>query len=710
MDEVKRIMELRELLEYHNRRYYIDNAPEIGDIEFDMLMHKLERLESLHPECYDPNSPTCRVGTDLSNDFATVLHEYPMLSLSNTYSREELIDFDSKVRRGLDEGAAIEYVCELKYDGTSISLIYENGALVRAVTRGDGVKGDDVTANVRTIQRVPLRLYGDFPARFEIRGEILMPFSVFDRLNIERVEAGEQPFANPRNAAAGTLKLQNSSVVAKRRLDCYLYYIPTPIPAIESHFDSLHKAAEWGLNVAGNYKMCNSIDEVWSYIEYWNEKRSELPVPIDGVVIKVNSYRAQEQLGYTAKSPRWAIAYKFKAERACTELLSITYQVGRTGSITPVANLAPVHLAGTTVKRASLHNADVIAALDIHEHDFVFVEKGGEIIPKIVGVDHSRRTEGAKPVEFITMCPECGMRLVREDGEANHYCINPNCPPRVVATIEHFASRKAMNIEGLGGEIVDLLLSKGKISTVADIYTLKGRRSELIGLEKVLDEQDEPDTDSESCVESEPLSLANMFDADFESRLKSQGTQRRVFRMQERSVDNLLNAIERSKSAGLAALIYALGIRHVGESASKDLAATFKSMDALLAASVEDFKRIDGVGEQMANSLFDFFSDFGNRMIIDSLRAAGVVMESTSEQSSSQFEGMTFVITGTLSRGREEFKRMIQAAGGRVSDSVSSKTTYLLAGESAGSKLAKAEKLGITILDEASFITMLNGN
>ena len=699
MDQVKRINELRRLLEYHNRRYYIDNSPEIEDVEFDKLMRELEDLERLHPECFDPNSPTCRVGADHSNDFVQVEHEYPMLSLANTYSREELMDFDARVRKQLGEAAAIEYVCELKYDGTSISLIYENGSLVRAVTRGDGVRGDDVTNNVRTINTVPLRLTGDYPERFEIRGEILMPFSVFDHLNEERESAGEALFANPRNAAAGTLKLQNSAMVAKRNLDCYLYYLPGKIEGANSHYDSLKSAATWGLNIAKHYELCGNIDKVWSFIQHWDVARSELPVPIDGVVIKVNSYEMQERLGYTAKSPRWAIAYKFKAERACTKLLHITYQVGRTGSITPVANLEPVRLAGTTVKRASLHNADIINALDIHNGDYVYVEKGGEIIPKIVGVDVSQRESGAAKVEFILECPECGTALIRMEGEANHYCPNEMCPPRVLGRIEHFVSRKAMNIDGLGTEIIDLLLSNGKIKNVADIYKLPHIKDELIGLEKVEYVQEVTQNQPE-------ISLANMFDIPSEPQ-PQMVVAKRLFSLQKKSVDNLVKAIEKSKSAGLASLLHGLGIRHIGESASKDLANAFKSIDALLTATVEDFIQIEGVGMQMAESLFAYFSNSDNVAMINAMRNEGVVMQSTFMQTSYIFSGMTFVITGTLSRNRDEFKKMILAAGGKVSDSVSSKTTYLLAGQSAGSKLAKAEKLGITILDEASFMNML---
>ena len=482
-----RIVELRKLLEHYNYLYYVKNEPEITDQKFDELMHELERLEAEHPEMFDPNSPTQRVGNDTTNEFVQVAHKYGMMSLANTYSEQEIRDFDERVRKGIG-GDDVEYVCELKYDGTSISLRYEDGNLQVAVTRGDGVKGDDVTTNVRTIRTVPLHMQGeDYPAEFEIRGEILMPFAVFNRLNEERLEAGEALFANPRNAAAGTLKLQNSSIVAKRQLDCYLYYVPGEITLTPTHYGNLMKAREWGFNVPPYIGLCHNIDEILDFIHKWDVERKNLPVPIDGIVIKVNSIRQQLQLGYTAKSPRWAVAYKFKAERVETRLLSVDYQVGRTGSITPVANLEPVHIAGTTVKRASLHNEDIIRELDLHLHDMVYVEKGGEIIPKIVGVDVEKRVADAPVIEFITHCPECGTPLIRHEGEANHYCPNEDhCPPQIAGKLEHFVSRKAMDIEGMGGETIDLLLTKGFIRDVADIYTLPSRREELIGLEKIL--------------------------------------------------------------------------------------------------------------------------------------------------------------------------------------------------------------------------------
>ena len=482
-----RIVELRKLLEYYNYLYYVKNEPVITDQKFDELMHELERLEAEHPEMFDPNSPTQRVGNDTTNEFVQVAHKYGMMSLANTYSEQEIRDFDERVRKGIG-GDDVEYVCELKYDGTSISLRYEDGNLQVAVTRGDGVKGDDVTTNVRTIRTVPLHMQGeDYPAEFEIRGEILMPFAVFNRLNEERLEAGEALFANPRNAAAGTLKLQNSSIVAKRQLDCYLYYVPGEITLTPTHYGNLMKAREWGFNIPPYIGLCHNIDEILDFIHKWDVERKNLPVPIDGIVIKVNSIRQQLQLGYTAKSPRWAVAYKFKAERVETRLLSVDYQVGRTGSITPVANLEPVHIAGTTVKRASLHNEDIIRELDLHLHDMVYVEKGGEIIPKIEGVDVEKRVADAPVIEFITHCPECGTPLIRNEGGANHYCPNEDhCPPQIAGKLEHFVSRKAMDIEGMGGETIDLLLTKGFIRDVADIYTLPSRREELIGLEKIL--------------------------------------------------------------------------------------------------------------------------------------------------------------------------------------------------------------------------------
>lgn len=822
-----RIIELRKALEYHNYKYYVENAPEITDREFDELMHELEKLEAAYPDMYDPNSPTQRVGQDINREFTQVPHKYPMLSLGNTYSEQELRDFDQRVRKVV--GDKVEYVCELKYDGTSISLTYVNGELTQAVTRGDGVKGDDVTVNVRTIRTVPLKLRGDYPPEFEIRGEILMPFSVFNRLNQEKAEAGEPLFANPRNAAAGTLKLQNSSMVAKRHLDCFLYYIPGDITPEPTHFGNLMKAKEWGFNMPPYIRLAATFQEVWDFITCWDKERTNLPVPIDGIVIKVNNIEMQHLLGYTAKSPRWAIAYKFKAEQVETPLIDVVYQVGRTGSITPVANLEPVHIAGTTVKRASLHNADIIAALDLHEHDIVYVEKGGEIIPKIVGVDKDKRREGTLPVEFITHCPECGTKLVRVEGEANHYCPNEDhCPPQIAGKIEHFVSRKAMNIEGMGEETIDLLLSKRMIRDVADIYVLPQKRDELIGLEKIIyPESFEmtsiplakviyafeigiknisvrqaeavaahfghlpafaeatkedllqlfPDEGAVNRildyfrtpfnltlnrlreageVENIPLDyviyalnipgidwhksdlLAAHFDYIYELSVATPGeieaveevsweeaegiscffraneklvrklNTLSVYRMQEKSVDNLIASIEKSKSAGFAALLNALGIRYIGETASRNLAKSFRTMESLIDAGYDQLIEVEDIGEQMANSLLKYFGKEENRQLVKRLLEYGVQAEiQEKEGESDQLTGQTFVITGTLSRPREYFKEIILNAGGKVSDSVSAKTTYLLAGENAGSKLKKAEKLGTRVLSEEEFYQLL---
>ena len=824
-----RILELRQKLEHYNYLYYVRNNPVISDIEFDQLMHELERLESANPELYDPNSPTQRVGQDMNQEFTQVMHKYPMLSLGNTYSEQELRDFDERVKKVV--GDTVEYVCELKYDGTSISLTYVNGALVSAVTRGDGVKGDDVTTNVRTIRTIPLKLQGDYLPEFEIRGEILMPFSVFNRLNQEKAEAGEPLFANPRNAAAGTLKLQNSSLVAKRHLDCYLYYIPGEVTPAKTHYGNLQKAREWGFNMPSAVAVCNGIDEVWAYVNKWDKERAGLPVPIDGIVVKVNNLEQQRLLGYTAKSPRWAIAYKFKAERVETPLLSVVYQVGRTGSITPVANLEPVHIAGTTVKRASLHNADIIAELDLHEHDTVYVEKGGEIIPKIVGVDKGKRKPDAQPVVFITHCPECGTELMRNEGEANHYCPNEeHCPPQIAGKIEHFVSRKAMNIEGMGDETIDMLLSKKLIQNVADIYQLPEKRSQLIGLEKILypesfemtsiplakviyafeiglknisvrnaellaegfatlpdlagatkellltlnwEKEDEktvnrivdyfrtPFNDTlerlkeAGKVEDIPLDyviyalniqgidwhkaelLAAHFDYIYELAVASESDLKKVEgindqdvnnlmrffsqndklirklntlsvnRLQEKSVDNLIQGIEKSKAAGFPALLNALGIRYIGETASRNLARSFKTMQNLMDATCEQLIEVEDIGEQMANSLLKYFGKEENRELVKRLLAYGVKSEVEEKAGESDlFDGKSFVITGTLSHPREYFKDLILNAGGKVSESVSAKTSCLVVGENAGSKLKKAEKLGVKVLSEDEFLEL----
>lgn len=831
-----RIVELRKLLEHYNYLYYVKNEPVITDQKFDELMHELERLEAEHPEMFDPNSPTQRVGNDTTNEFVQVAHKYGMMSLANTYSEQEIRDFDERVRKGIG-GDDVEYVCELKYDGTSISLRYEDGNLQVAVTRGDGVKGDDVTTNVRTIRTVPLHMQGeDYPAEFEIRGEILMPFAVFNRLNEERLEAGEALFANPRNAAAGTLKLQNSSIVAKRQLDCYLYYVPGEITLTPTHYGNLMKAREWGFNVPPYIGLCHNIDEILDFIHKWDVERKNLPVPIDGIVIKVNSIRQQLQLGYTAKSPRWAVAYKFKAERVETRLLSVDYQVGRTGSITPVANLEPVHIAGTTVKRASLHNEDIIRELDLHLHDMVYVEKGGEIIPKIVGVDVEKRVADAPVIEFITHCPECGTPLIRHEGEANHYCPNEDhCPPQIAGKLEHFVSRKAMDIEGMGGETIDLLLTKGFIQDVADIYTLPSRREELIGLEKilypesyvmtsiplgkviyafeigmknisaknadVLAEHFGSLTKLAGASKEELMAVGSLqFTGDREKninkmleyfrmpfnesleRLKQagevdmlpldvviyaldipgidfhkaellsvkfdyiyrlytatldeiaetdemsredaervyrflQGKEKfirkmntlSVYRLQEKSVDNLIAGIEKSKQRNLPEFINALGIRYIGETASRNLARHFKDIRKLMDATFEQLTEVEDIGDQMAGSVIRYFERTENREMMERFLQYGISGTIQEEEGESdQLAGTTFVITGTLSLPREHFKAIILKAGGKVSDSVSNKTTYLLAGENAGSKMQKAQKLNVTILTEKEFNTLMS--
>ena len=830
-----RIVELRKLLEYYNYLYYVKNEPVITDQKFDELMHELERLEAEHPEMFDPNSPTQRVGNDTTNEFVQVAHKYGMMSLANTYSEQEIRDFDERVRKGIG-GDDVEYVCELKYDGTSISLRYEDGNLQVAVTRGDGVKGDDVTTNVRTIRTVPLHMQGeDYPAEFEIRGEILMPFAVFNRLNEERLETGEALFANPRNAAAGTLKLQNSSIVAKRQLDCYLYYVPGEITLTPTHYGNLMKAREWGFNVPPYIGLCHNIDEILDFIHKWDVERKNLPVPIDGIVIKVNSIKQQLQLGYTAKSPRWAVAYKFKAERVETRLLSVDYQVGRTGSITPVANLEPVHIAGTTVKRASLHNEDIIRELDLHLHDMVYVEKGGEIIPKIVGIDVDKRVADAPVVEFITCCPECGTALIRHEGEANHYCPNEDhCPPQIAGKLEHFVSRKAMDIEGMGGETIDLLLTKGFIWDIADIYTLPSRREELIGLEKILYPESYVMTsiplgkviyafeigmknmsaknadvlaehfgsltklagvskeelmavgnlqfpgDREKNINkmleyfrmpfNEPLerlkqagevdmlpldvviyaldipgidfhkaellsvkfdyiyrlytaTLEEIAETDEMSREDAERVYRflqgkekfirkmntlSVYRLQEKSVDNLIAGIEKSKQRNLPEFINALGIRYIGETASRNLARHFKDIRKLMDATFEQLTEVEDIGDQMAGSVLRYFERTENREMMERFLQYGISGTIQGEEGESdQLAGTTFVITGTLSLPREHFKAMILKAGGKVSDSVSNKTTYLLAGENAGSKLQKAQKLNVTILTEKEFNTLM---
>ena len=657
----QKIEELRRWLNYHNRKYYIDNAPEVSDYEFDQRMHELQRLEAEYPEFDDPNSPSRRVGSDLTTEFRTVEHRYPMLSLGNTYSIEELHEFFERVER---EVGQVEYVCELKFDGTAISLTYEQGRLTRAVTRGDGRSGDDVTANVRTIRTVPLELTGeDVAPLFEIRGEIFMPYASFDRLNAEREQAGEQLFANPRNAAAGTLKQQNSAVVAHRGLDCTLYQMVGEGVSARSHWESLERAREWGFKISREARVCHSAAEVDEFIAYWDEARHALPFPTDGVVIKVNSYEAQQQLGFTSKVPRWAVAYKFKAEQALTRLESVAFQVGRTGAITPVANLAPVQLAGTTVKRATLHNAEQIAQLDIRLGDMVYVEKGGEIIPKITGVELSERKADSVPFEYITVCPECGTELTRYEGEAKHYCPNQShCPPQIVGRIIHFIRRKAMDIEGLGDETVELLYESGLVRDVADLYDLRAQQLAVLP------------------------------------------------RLGEKSADNIMKSIEGSKSVPFARVLFALGIRFVGETTAKYLAAHFGSMEAIMNATVEQLVEAEEVGDKIARSIVEFFADESNRTIIERLRVAGVQFEAEErELHSDLLAGKSVVISGKFRRhSRDELKELIELHGGKNLAAVSANVDYLVAGENMGpAKLQKATKLGIKMLSEEEFEALI---
>lgn len=662
--EIERIYQLREELHTHNYNYYVLNSPVISDIEFDHMMRELQDLEAKYPETYDENSPTMRVGSDINKDFVQVEHRYPMLSLGNTYSEEEVTDFYERVRKSLNED--FEICCEMKFDGTSISLTYENGKLVRAVTRGDGVKGDDVTNNVKTIRTIPLVLKGDnYPKEFEIRGEILMPWEVFEKLNKER-EAREEPlFANPRNAASGTLKLQNSSVVASRKLDAYLYYLLGDNLPCDGHYENLQEARKWGFKISDTTRKVKTLQEVFDFIKYWDTERKNLPVATDGIVLKVNSIRQQKNLGYTAKSPRWAIAYKFQAEKALTKLQKVTYQVGRTGAITPVANLDPVQLSGTIVKRASLHNADIIESLDLHEGDMVYVEKGGEIIPKITGVDIASRTPDSMPVKFITHCPECGEPLTRFDDEAAHYCTNEDsCPPQIKGKIEHFISRKAMNIEGLGPETVDLFYQEGMIGNAADLYNLR--------------EQD----------------IA------------------RLERFGEKSAQNIMAGLKASRQVSFERVLFALGIRFVGETVAKKLARSIKNIDTLMSATKEELMAIDEIGEKIAESIIHFFSSEKNRELVARLKAAGLKMEMEAEETaavSNILEGQSIVISGVFAvHSRDEYKDIIEKHGGKNVGSISKKTSFILAGENMGpSKLEKAQKLGIKIMDEKEFLELI---
>ena len=666
-NEKERIVELRQQLHQHNIHYYVENQPVISDQDFDYMMHELESLEKAHPEMYDPNSPTQRVGSDLMGGFQSVAHRYPMLSLANTYNQQEVADWYDSVKRGL-EGEDFEVCCEMKYDGLSISLTYEDGRLVRAVTRGDGVRGDDVTANVRTIRSIPLVLTGSaYPASFEIRGEILMPWDVFNHLNAEREKAEEPLFANPRNAASGTLKSLSSALVASRQLDAYLYYIiGEELPSI-GHYENLEKASQWGFKISKGMKKAHSLDEIYDFIDYWDTERKNLPVATDGIVLKVNSLRQQRALGFTAKSPRWAIAYKFKAERERTRLIDVTFQVGRTGAVTPVANMEPVQLAGTTVKRATLNNEDFIRSFDLHIGDYVYVEKGGEIIPKIVGVDLDSRQADATRVEFIKCCPECGTPLVRYEGEAVHYCPNDDgCPPQIKGRIEHFISRRAMNIDSLGPETIDEYYRRGIIKNIADLY-----------------------------------------DIDVQ-QINGDGSR-------EKSARKIVESIAASREVPFERVVFALGIRLVGETSAKTLARHFKDIDRLQAATLDELTHIDGIGEIMAKSVISYFQNDENATIVRRLKDYGLRMSLSEEQlagHTDRLKGLTIVISGVFQRhSRDEYKTLIEQHGGKNTGSISAKTSYLLAGDNMGpAKLQKAEKLGVKIINEQQCLEMIGLN
>ncbi|GHC54624.1 NAD-dependent DNA ligase LigA [Ulvibacter litoralis] len=658
------INQLRNELREHNYNYYVLDSATISDYDFDIKLKELQALEAAHPEFYDADSPTLRVGGQVTKNFETVAHRYRMYSLENSYSKEDLEDWEKRIEKQID--GVVEFTCELKYDGASISLTYENGSLVRAVTRGDGFQGDDVTTNVKTIKSVPLKLKGDYPPLFEIRGEIVLPFEGFHKMNEERIEAGEEPYRNPRNTASGSLKLQDSSEVAKRPLECLLYSIKGDRLPIATQIENLDKAREWGFKVPEAAKVARSIDEVLDYVNYWDVHRHELPYETDGVVIKVNSLQQQEELGNTAKAPRWAMAYKFKAEQAATVLNEITYQVGRTGAITPVANLAPVSLAGTTVKRASLHNADQIAKLDIREGDTVYVEKGGEIIPKIVGVNVTKRPLNSVPTVYRTTCPECDTPLERKEGEAQHYCPNADgCPPQIIGRIQHFISRKAMDIEGLGGETVALMVTNGLIRNYADLYDVTV--SQLLPLE----------------------------------------------RMASKSAENLVAGVAASKEIPFERVLFALGIRYVGETVAKKLAKHYKSIDAIAEASEEQLITVDEIGERIAQSVVAFFASEENRITINRLKEAGVQLAVSAEKLASQtdmLQGKTFVVSGVFEKvSREELKKLIEDNGGKVSSSISAKTGFVVAGDKMGpSKRTKAEGLGIPIITEDDFLQLIS--
>lgn len=664
MNIEQQINNLREELNAHNYSYYVLDEPSISDFDFDSQLKKLQELEAAHPEFYDANSPSLRVGGAVTKNFETIAHRYRMYSLDNSYSKEDLEDWEKRIEKTSD--GEVEFVCELKYDGASISLTYENGILVRALTRGDGFQGDDVTSNIKTIRSIPLRLKGDYPDLFDIRGEIVMPFEGFVKMNAERVELGEEPFRNPRNTASGSLKLQDSAEVAKRPLDCLLYNIIGDNLPLRTQFESLEKAREWGFKVPEISKLVNNLEEVLEFVNYWDLHRHELPYETDGVVVKVNNLQQQEELGYTAKSPRWAMAYKYKAEQASTRLNQITYQVGRTGAITPVANLEAVELAGTIVKRASLHNADQIAKLDIREGDTVFVEKGGEIIPKIIGVDFDFRDPDSTPTEYITNCPECGTTLVRDEGVVQHYCPNVDgCPPQIIGRIQHFISRKALDIEGLGGETVALLVNNGLINNYADLYSLK--KEEILPLE----------------------------------------------RMAEKSADNIIKGIDASKDIPFERVLFGLGIRFVGETVAKKLSKHYKTIDALASASEEDLKTVDEIGDRIANSVVSFFSSEENMLTINRLKSVGIQLAISQEDMEGQtdkLEGKIFVVSGVFTKvSRNDLKKLIEDNGAKVSSSISSKTSYVVAGENMGpSKLKQAQDLGINIISEDDFLEMIS--
>lgn len=665
MDVHKIIQDLRDELNQHNYNYYVLDNPTISDFEFDQKLKQLQELEHQHPEFFDDNSPTQRVGGAITKNFQTVVHDYRMYSLDNSYSEEDLVDWENRIQKVLGN-VPLQYTCELKYDGASISITYENGKLKRAVTRGDGFQGDDVTNNIKTIKSIPLQLKGDFPQRFDIRGEIILPFEGFEKMNQELIEIGETPYSNPRNTASGSLKLQDSSEVAKRPLECLLYFIVGNNLNIKTQFEGLEAARKLGFKVPKEAKLANSLAEVLEYIHYWDKHRHNLPYETDGVVIKVNSFQHQDELGYTAKSPRWAIAYKFKAEQVSTKLNSISYQVGRTGSITPVANLEPVQLAGTIVKRASLHNADQIEKLDIRIGDTVFVEKGGEIIPKIIGVDFSKRNAASEPTVYINHCPECQAELVRNEGEANHYCPNfYGCPPQIIGRIQHFITRKAMDIEGLGGETVALLYNNGLVKDYADLYELTV--NQILPLE----------------------------------------------RMAQKSAENLVNGVQKSKEVPFERVLYAIGIRYVGETVAKKLAKHYKSIDAIRNASLMDLILVDEIGEKIAQSVIEFFDNPENVRIIERLKQYGVQMELVAvhnPNATDKLVGKTFVVSGVFEKfSRDDLKKAIEDNGGKVGSSISAKTDYVVAGDNMGpAKLEKANQLKVPIITEIDFLAMIS--